>query len=157
MAGGGGEGEINLVPYLDIMINLIMFMLTVTAYIVDMREAPVLVPTLVNDPGQSSTPLEEQKGFLTIVISGRAISILGSNDQIPAAELLREGKTYPYAKLSTLLRQYKDNPSIKLTEVIQVTADSAVPYSEVIAVMDASRSDRTGPLFPGIQLALAAR
>ena len=157
MAGGGGEGEINLVPYLDIMINLIMFMLTVTAYIVDMREAPVLVPTLVNDPGQSSTPLEEQKGFLTIVISGRAISILGSNDQIPAAELLKEDKTYPYAKLSTALRQYKDNPSIKLTEVIQVTADSAVPYSEIIAVMDASRSDSTGPLFPGIQLALAAR
>jgi biopolymer transport protein ExbD len=157
MAGGGGEGEINLVPYLDIMINLIMFMLTVTAYIVDIREAPVLVPTLTNDPGQSSAPPEEQKGFLTVAISSRAISILGSNDQIPAAEILKEGKTYPYDKLSSVLRQYKDSPTIKLTEVIQLTADATIPYSDVIAVMDAARSDKSGPLFPGIQLALAAR
>lgn len=155
--GGGGEGDLNLVPYLDIMVNLIMFMLSVTAYIVEMREAPVLVPTLVSGGAASSQPQQEQAGFLTVALSERAISILGSNDQIPASEIVKEGGKYNFDKLTTVLRQYKDSPTMKLTEAIQLTADATVPYSDIVATMDAARSDDTGPLFPGVQLALAAR
>ena len=43
--GGGGTEELNLVPYLDIMVNLIMFMVVVTAYLVQLKEAPIMAPS----------------------------------------------------------------------------------------------------------------
>jgi len=52
--GGGGEGDLNLVPYMDIMVNLIMFMLVVTAYLVELREAPVLAPQYSSGGGGST-------------------------------------------------------------------------------------------------------
>jgi biopolymer transport protein TolR len=153
MAGGGGEGELNLVPYLDIMLNLIMFLLVVTAYIVELKEAPVLVPTLTGDPGLSPTDVEK-KGFLTVTVSPRALSVICSLESVPPSELLRKGKTLPYSDLTRVLRQYKESQTLE--DALQIVADPSTPYSEVVATMDAARSDAKGDLFPGIQLALAA-
>lgn len=155
MAGGGGEGEINLIPYLDIMINLIMFMLVVTAYIVDLKEAPVLVPTLTGDSGPAPTDADK-KGFLTVGVSPRALSIICSLDTVPPQELLRPSPTspLPYKDLTKALRNLKETQTLE--EALQIVADPTTHYSEVIATMDAARSDAKGDLFPGIQLALAA-
>jgi len=153
MAGGGGEGELNLVPYLDIMLNLIMFLLVVTAYIVELREAPVLVPSLVGEGGSPPSDAEK-KGFLSVTVSPRALSIICSLDTVPPVELLRKGSTLPYPDLTRVLRELKETQNLE--EALQIVADPSTPYSEVVATMDAARSDSKGDLFPGIQLALAA-
>ena len=149
MAGGGGEGELNLVPYMDIMVNLIMFMIIVTAYIVELREIPVLAPSYGSGGGSGEKP----KAFLTVAISSTALNILASSDEVPSTELLREGDRYPYAKLSAALRDYRTNYDV--TETFVLTADRSVRFGVVVAALDAARSDAKGPLFPGVTFALA--
>lgn len=156
--GGGGESELNLVPYLDIMINLVMFLLAVTANIVQLREAPVLVPTLVSDNNGGSSVVDP-KGFLTVTVSPRGFAVVTSYG-VPASDLPRGPSGLPFADLTRVLRQYKDaatapgQPGLK--DALQIVADSETPYKEVVATMDAARMDGEVPLFPGIQLALLA-
>lgn len=154
--GGGGEEDLNLVPYLDIMVNLIMFMLTVTAYLVELREAPVLVPAYVNTPGGGSNQ-EKQKLFLTIAISTKGFGVLGSDSAvIPPEELpLDTAGAYPFQRLTESLRSYKSQ--YDLGDSVILTADGSVPYHVLVATMDASREDRTGLLFPGVTLAQAVK
>jgi len=149
--GGGGEGDLNLVPYMDIMVNLIMFMLVVTAYIIELREAPVLAPSYGGSGGGASD--EKPKGFLTVAISSKGLGLLASTPEVPAAEFVKKGDKYPFDELTQALRTYKTNYS--LAENLVVTADGSVPYSMLIATMDAARSDKQGPLFPGVTLGLA--
>lgn len=151
--GGGGEEDLNLVPYMDIMVNLIMFMLVVTAYIVELREAPVLAPAY--GPGGGPGADEKPKPFLTVALSSKSIALLASGGDIPATELVKQGDKYPYEELTQVLRNYKNSYSI--AENIVLTADSTVPYKEVVATMDAARSDQDGSLFPGVTLGLAVQ
>lgn len=152
MAGGGGEGEINLVPYLDIMVNLIMFMLTVTAYIVDFREAPVLAPAY-GDGGSGSS--EAQKPFVNVsVTTQNSFAVLLSSGEAPQ-ELRAENGAYPYATLTQHLREIR--AGFDVSENLVLTADPSVPYSVVIATMDAVREDAKGPLFPGVTLSVAVQ
>jgi biopolymer transport protein ExbD len=148
--GGGGENDLNLVPYMDIMVNLIMFMLIVTAYIVELRQAPVLAPAYGSNPGEKS---EKPKPFITVAISTKSFALLGSTDEVPAAELVKEGDAYPYAELTQKLRMYKTE--YQVAENIVVTADGSIPYWVVVSTMDATRKDSQGPLFPGVTLSLA--
>lgn len=151
--GGGGEADLNLVPYMDIMVNLIMFMIVVTAYIVELREAPVLAPSYQS--GGASASSEKAKPYLMVGISTKSFALLGSTDAVPAAELPLEGSKYPYKELAQTLRRYKTEYSP--TENLVISADKSVPYSVVIATMDAARSDSQGPLFPGVTLGLAVQ
>lgn len=151
--GGGGEQDLNLVPYLDIMVNLIMFMLTVTAYMVELREAPVLVPAYTTGAGAGNN--EKQKPYLTVAISTRSYAILGSSDEIPANELVKDGPTYPVARLAETLREYKTQ--YELGDTLILTADGTIPYTVLVSTMDAARSDAAGALFPGITLAQAVQ
>lgn len=149
--GGGGEQDLNLVPYMDIMVNLIMFMLVVTAYIIELREAPVLAPSY-GGPTDGGAQQEKPKPYLTVAISTKGFGVLGSAD-IPAAELGRTGDKYPYRELTETLRNYKNQYTV--AENLVLTADASVPYSVLVATMDAARSDADGALFPGVTLGLA--
>ena len=150
MAGGGGEQDLNLVPYMDIMVNLIMFMIVVTAYVIELREAPVLAPSYGTPGGGAGD--EKPKPYLTVAISTKSIAILSSGEE-PASELTKQGDKYPYAELTQTLRAYKTQYTV--ADNIVLTADATVPYSVLVAAMDAARQDSGGPLFPGVTLGLA--
>lgn len=152
MAGGGGEGEINLIPYLDIMVNLIMFMLVVTAYIVDLREAPVMAPAYSAGAGGSS---EKQKPFVNVSITTQnSFAVLLSSGE-GGAEVPSAGGKYPYEDLSRRLREVKSQMDV--SESLVLTADPTIPYSVVIHTMDAVRADDQGALFPSVTLSVAVQ
>jgi len=156
--GGGGSEELNLVPYLDIMVNLIMFLITVTAYMAEMRQAPVLAPG--EGPGPDQACVGEAckpKPFLNILIAANTIAILGSNSQnIVASQLDKTGPDFDYPALSAKLREYRDN-NPDLADNVMLAADRQIPYSTVIAAMDAIREDAKGPLFTGVTLSVAVK
>jgi biopolymer transport protein ExbD len=149
--GGGGTEDLNLVPYMDIMVNLIMFMLVVTAYIIELRQAPVLAPSYSSDPGSGST--DKPKAFLTVQVTEKSLSVLASTpEEIPAQQFMVVNNTYPFADLAKTLRDYKS--TYQVAPNLVVTADAQVPYSTVIATMDAVRGEKAD-LFPGVTLGLA--
>jgi biopolymer transport protein ExbD len=149
--GGGGTEELNLVPYLDIMVNLIMFMLVVTAYLVELKEAPVMAPAY----GGSGSGEGKPKPYLSVAITNRYFGILSSDsNQIPAFQLDKAGAEYPYAALTSKLREYKATYGENMAENLVLVPDTSVPYSVVVATMDAARTDKTGTLFPGITMSV---
>jgi len=149
--GGGGEEDLNLVPYMDIMVNLIMFMLVVTAYIIELRQAPVLAPSYSSSPSGGAS--EKPKPYLTVAISSKSFALLGSTAEVPAQEIPKQGDKYPYEELAQTLRAYKAQYAV--SENMVLTADATVPYSVLVATMDATRGSAKEPLFPGVTLGLA--
>ena len=151
--GGGGEQEINLVPYLDIMVNLIMFMLVITASIVDLKEAPVLAPRYV-PPSQGGAQDPNAQPNLTVLVSTKGFGVFGAGGkEIPPADVPLSGGKYDYAKLTNVLREYKKdyNP----TENLTIVPEAKIPYRVVVETMDAARGNKGGEIFVGVTLATA--
>ena len=156
--GGGGSEELNLVPYLDIMVNLIMFLITVTAYMAEMRQAPVLAPS-EGGAGQCPNPPcdDKPKPYLTVLIADNTMAILSSDkEKIPASQVDRTGIEYPYTALTARMREYRTNYP-DLAENVMLVADKPIPYRVIISTMDAMRSDAQGTLFPGVTLGVAVQ
>ncbi len=150
--GGGGETDLNLVPYLDIMVNLIMFMLVITANIVELRESPVLAPRYV--PGGGSQPDPNAPPNMTVLVSSKGFGVFGSGGtEVPATDIPMVGGAYDYQKLSTELRKYRK--TYKPSDNLTIVPESSISYRVVVETMDAAREDSRGPLFPGVTLAAA--
>ena len=111
-------GEINVVPYIDVMlVLLVIFMVT----------APLLTPGIeVNLPKASSEPIESVSNHQPLVLSVDAMGNLyinvGEDEDEPAT-----GKQV-VARVGAVLRSRPDTP-------ILVKADREVPYGNVVAAM----------------------
>lgn len=157
MAGGSGEDDLNLVPYMDILVNLLVFLLAAVAMAQELREVPVLTPAIGGGGKGSSEQQEKQKPFLTAAITSKGIAVLSSApEQIPGGEYLKDGTgRYPLDSFKASLRQeYKDKYA-DLAENLVLVADANIPYKVVMEVMDAARTDGEGDLFPQVTLAKA--
>jgi len=111
-------GEINVVPYIDVMlVLLVIFMVT----------APLLTQGIeVNLPKASSEPIESVSNHQPLVLSVDAMGNLyinvGEDEDEPAT-----GKQV-VARVGAVLRSRPDTP-------ILVKADREVPYGNVVAAM----------------------
>jgi biopolymer transport protein TolR len=111
-------GEINVVPYIDVMlVLLVIFMVT----------APLLTQGIEVDlPKASSEPIDEVPNHQPLVLSvdaeGNLYINVGDNEDEPAS-----GKEV-VARVGSVLRNRPDTP-------ILVKADRAVPYGNVVGAM----------------------
>lgn len=142
----GGHQELNLVPYLDIMLNLILFIMMATVLVVDLGEVAVEAPGYTPTAG-------EVRPTLTVAISSGAYTVLSTDSE---AGSLAPVSTGSLADLARQLRAAK-TALPALSDTLVVTADPAIPYREVVAVLDTARRDAKGPLFPAATLAAVVR
>ena len=111
-------GEINVVPYIDVMlVLLVIFMVT----------APLLTQGIEVDlPKANSEPIQEVPNHRPLVLSvdaeGNLYIDVGDNENEPAS-----GKEV-VAKVGAILRNRPDTP-------ILVKADRSVPYGNVVGAM----------------------
>jgi biopolymer transport protein ExbD len=138
-------GELNIVAYLDVVVNLVMFMLLSMTGLVAVGVLNVSAPRIASEP---PSPAEDQPKLLLTVAVGRqgfhvagAGGVLGAPasppDRARAPTIpLRDGK-YDYPALSEEMKRIKDRfPSE--TAVI-LSADPEVVYDVLIKTMDACR------------------
>ena len=109
-------GEINVVPYIDVMlVLLIIFMVT----------APMLMQGVkVELPEATADPVENQDSEPVIVsvdASGQLFLNLGQEDQVLSLPTIRD-------RVAAVIRRSPDKP-------VLVWGDKAVPYGEVVTVM----------------------
>jgi biopolymer transport protein ExbD len=152
-------GELNIVPYLDIMMNLIMFMLLTMTALVTFGVVNVAAPSY-GAPGESAgesgknlvlTVAISHKGFFVAATGGVLPGGTGSPDQ-PTIPL--KGNDFDFdgltQKMIAVKQLFKDN-----TKVI-LTADADLPYRDLILTMDAVReysaADGKHPLFYDVSL-----
>lgn len=149
--GGGGNEELNLVPYLDVMVNLIMFMIVMVAYLVELKETPVLAPSYCDNCGGGQG---EQQPYITVAITSRGYKLVAGGTAEGGVEIPKRGGQYDTRALTAQLKQLKVQIP-NLSDNLVLMADANARYEEIILTMDASRFDGSAEriLFNGITFA----
>ena len=156
------NGELNLVPYLDIVTNVIMFLMMTTTFSATLADINVSVPSIGVSTGETpEQPHKERDLNLTVQISEKGFIIAASggvlyeNDQVGKLPTLpKHGADYDYAGLTKKMRAIKDAPENEAaneTKVI-INANPDITYETVVAAMDAIRGDASKVLFPDVLL-----
>ncbi len=164
-------GELNLVPYLDIVTNVIMFMLATTTFAAALGDINVSSPTtsVAPSPGPSDdTPKNDLN--LTVSVSDKGFTIAASGAVLyqgysfdptgnlvqPAAQVLptipKKGADYDYDGLQKAMFQIKKLPTAANETKVIVNSNPEVKYEVIVNVLDACRGKLTpkpDPANPG--------
>jgi biopolymer transport protein ExbD len=162
-------GELNIVPYLDIMVNLTMFMLVSMTSVIQFGILNVAAPNYGPAPAaQQGAPEPKKKPdlLLSVAISTKGFIIAGSGMVMgqaqdpkapppdpkslpPTIPLLPDGK-YDFTLLTRKLVDVKD--AFPQESKVILMADQSVPYEILIQTMDAIREDGPRRLFYDVAL-----
>jgi biopolymer transport protein TolR len=164
-------GELNVIPYLDVVVNLVMFMLLSMTGLLAFGVLNVSAPKIADGAAVAAEAADGPKLLLTVAI-GRdgfyiagAGGVLGADAATPAAArpptvAKRDGK-YDFAALTDALAHIKEKFPKEQTVIL--SADPDVVYDTLIQTMDACRERKTTgadgkpsreKLFPAVSLSL---
>jgi biopolymer transport protein ExbD len=147
--------EINLVPYMDIVTNIIIFLLASVITQVPLGTVNVSSPTFGAGGGGESQP-EKPALNLTVTVGGTGFTLAGSGGVMPPIPKLPTGD-YDYAALTTKLAEIKKEFSEETKATFN--ADAITPYDTVVKTLDAMRyykdekEQREKELFPDVVFA----
>jgi biopolymer transport protein TolR len=152
-------GELNVVPFLDIITNVLMFVLATVAitFTATIEASPlprrgIRPPT---DPALGLTVIVVPEGFSLKARGGNVAP--GCADTGSGLAVPKRGADYDYdalkacaVKLKATAATYKDDRDVL------ISANAQVPYDVVIATLDAMRRTDSGDeLFPQVSFGVA--
>ena len=149
------SGELNLVPYLDIVTNIVIFLLaSVTTYQLQLSNVKVSSPTFGVGSGQEGPPplnltiTVTQNGF-SVAASGAVLP--GPDGNLPTIRKDPAAKEMPWDQLTKKAREIKDAYPDEHTVTLGANPD--IPYELLVKTMDALRVDSKNKLlFPDVSL-----
>jgi biopolymer transport protein ExbD len=143
-------GELNLVPYLDIITNVIMFLLASVSMGAILGNVNVSLPQRAR-PGQTvqAANKPEESLNLTVAITGTGFQVAATGGVLPKID--KKGGAYDYAALTELLREVKKSEPNESKVILSANPD--ITYDVIIQVMDAMRGTGSEVLFPDVNLA----
>jgi biopolymer transport protein ExbD len=147
-------GELNLVPYMDIVTNIIIFLLASVVNQVALGNVNVTVPTLSSGGGASSDDQPDKKPLnLTVSVGATGFTVAASGGVLPVIPKLANGQ-YDYKSLAAKLLEIKSSPDNAVETKANFNADANIPYDIVVATLDAMRQTEEGKiLFPDVAFA----
>jgi biopolymer transport protein TolR len=147
-------GELNLVPYMDIVTNIIIFLLASVVNQVALGNINVSSPTISSGGGGAvDTPPERPPLNLTITVGATGYIIGASGGVLPPIPRLPTGH-YDYKALTAKLKEIKETPDAAGETKATFNADANIPYDIVIPTLDAMRTAEDGKiLFPDVNFA----
>lgn len=152
-------GELNLIPYLDIVTNVIMFLLATITFAAALGDINVSSPTTTSAAQLQNQPPPEPKNELnlTVSVSDKGFTIAASgavlysgfsidaagNLQQPAGATLptipKKGNDFDYDGLTRAMAQIKSSPTAKNETKVIVNANPEIVYDVIVQVLDACR------------------
>jgi biopolymer transport protein ExbD len=142
-------GELNIVPYLDVVVNLVMFMLLSMTGLITLGVLNVSAPKIGGEGGAAAAAQDAgPKLLLTVAVGRQGFYIAGAGGVLgpdanatdltrPPTIPVRADGSYDFPALSAQLWSIKEKfPSE--SQVI-LTADGSVIYDILIQTMDACR------------------
>jgi biopolymer transport protein TolR len=153
-------GELNLIPYLDIVTNVIMFLLATMTFAAALGDINVSSPTTASTAQLQNQPPPEPKNELNLTVSvsdkgftiaasgavlyqGQTIEASGNISPAPAGATLptipKKGAEFDYEGLGKLMAQIKATPTAKNETKVIVNANPDIVYEVVVQVLDACR------------------
>jgi biopolymer transport protein ExbD len=155
-------GELNIIPFLDVVVNLIMFLLATSEAVLAIVQIEAQLPQL----GGGSGGKPKEPGLnLNVTLTDGGIIVTGSGGKLaPGCEEVSSGRVmtvpkkgadYDWAALTECAVKIKAGyPNEK--DVI-VGADPTIHYEYIVAAMDALRSKDAKELFPKVLLSAGVR
>jgi biopolymer transport protein TolR len=159
--GDEEAGELNIIPFLDIITNVMMFVLATVAV--------TFTATIDTFPpragGAGARPPTTPTLGLTVIVVGEGFSLKarggnvapGCNDSGPGLAVGKVNGDYDYKTLNACVKKLK-NLSTDFASETQVTisANPNIPYQAIISTIDALRkADNGDDLFPDVNFGLA--
>ena len=148
------SGELNLIPYLDIITTLVIFLVFTFQVIIEFRLIELLPPAS-NATTQNSTQIDSNEQItLTLIITDKGYVLMTNRPELGTQDIpKRPDGQYDTDELTEqLARVQKD---LKLGTSLILTASDDTEYKVVVASMDAARSIDGKRLFPDVLLATA--
>jgi len=160
-APGEEAGELNIVPYLDIVMNIIVFIIA-SLTVVFVSTIDTTPPSLGG--GKTREQIKSKALNLTALITSEGISLKTSAGNIATGcGAIGSGVTVPkannrhnFAELTHCVRELKrQNERFAEETQVTLTANPDIDYQVVINVIDALRKDNEGALFPDVHFGVA--
>jgi biopolymer transport protein ExbD len=146
-------GELNLVPYLDIITNIIIFLLASVVMNVNFGNVNVTLPTLSTGGGAAADEPQKPPLNLTVTAGASGFTIGASGGIMSPLPKLPNGQ-YDYKALTAKLMEIKAQPDNASETKVTFNADAYIPYEIVVQTLDAMREDTGGKLlFPDVVFA----
>ena len=140
------SGELNIVPYLDILMNLIIFMLLSMAGLATFGMVNVSAPEIAPPRGDAQRPA------LTLVVAVARTGFFIEGTGGPVAIPRKADGHYDFDALTARMQDLKAR--FPEENKVIIAADADVDYESLVATLDATRetADRKR-LFPEVTLA----
>lgn len=155
------NGELNLVPYLDIVTNVIMFLMMTTTFAAALADINVAAPTVSRSAEPSSQPDQPKQDLnLTVSVSEKGVTIAASGavlyqdnvaGKLPTIPKNPTTRDHDWPALTRKMREIKDQFGDETKVIINANPD--ITYETIVAAMDAIRNDGPKTLFPDVLLA----
>jgi len=151
-------GELNIVPFLDIVVNILIFVLATVA--VTFTSTIETTPPAAKGTGiRAATPTDSLN--LTVLIVSEGFSLKASGGSVATGcqgvgsgiSIPRKGNDYDFAGLTACAQRLKaSNEAYAEEEQVFIAANPGTEYQLLIRVMDALRNAEDGktPLFPKV-------
>jgi biopolymer transport protein TolR len=156
-------GELNIVPFLDMVINILMFVLA-TVSVTFTATIDTTPPS--SGGGKVRVQRADNSLNLALIITNDGVALKASGGNIsPGCEGVGPGMTFPSKgkgpdgepivdtdAITACARKLKDSsPDFKDETQIRITASNNISYRKVIECIDAVRKDQKGDdMFPDV-------
>jgi biopolymer transport protein TolR len=154
---GEEAGELNIVPFLDIITNVMMFVLASVA--VTFTATIDSTPPSAGSSGKVR-PQEQHTLNLSVFVVNDGFSLKASGGNIatgcespgPGLAVPKANNDYDYANLTECAKRLKDaSPDFKDETQVTITANPGIDYQTVVRTIDALRNSKDGEeLFPDV-------
>jgi biopolymer transport protein TolR len=152
------NGELNLVPYLDIVTNVIMFLMMTTTFAAAMASINVSSPSIAARGAQDTADDQTKQDLnLTVQISDKGFTVAASGavlyeNDVPGKvpTIPNKGSDFDYLGLAQKMKVIKDNFQDETKVIINANPD--IRYEILVNAMDAIRQEGPRILFPDVLL-----
>ncbi len=158
---GEEAGELNVVPYLDIITNILMFVLASVSvtFVASIDTTP---PSIGGSKVRSE--LASRALNLSVFVTSQGVSLKTSGGNIATGcsdigsgiTVPKKGDVYDYPGITACAKRLKGaREEFKSETQVTITANPGIDYKTIIDVMDSLRSDGQEELFPEVHFGVA--
>ncbi len=158
--------ELNLVPYLDIMVNLVLFMLVTITSFLSFTILNASIPQIAPDSAQVEEKMKKEELLLVVRVTADGYRVdpsVQGGAAIAKKSLPKKDDAYDTASLHAMMLTLKDR--FKDEEKVLIIAEPTIEYETIIKTMDAVREFKVPPevmekdptaglLFPEVTLSI---
>lgn len=157
-------GELNIIPFLDIVVNLIMFLLATSEAVLLMSQIESNLPKISKGRSGSVEKVETPLN-LNVVVTDKGVIVSGSGGKLAqGCDGIESGANvtvptkqggYDWSALTTCVAKVKDRFEDETS--VTVSADPQIQYEHVVSAMDAVRKRQERELFPDVLISVGVR